>query len=178
MGHIYTADEEGLRTLQNGIILNDRSRPFRFGDVTSLRNDSYEIGTTTVRKVEGNSWIEKWLRKNEPEYRMIETDLFSQGLSTESCTLALNEIRRGDEIVYARAGNRILALLDYRDPENQKPVFVDDTRTQGKLSMQVLYNNAVFRLTTDKFIANMRFSTNFAIARFRNPTILYHNTQL
>jgi hypothetical protein len=179
MGHLYAIEEEGLRTLQRQIFLYDKSRPFRFGDVTGFREHSYEIGTATVQKVEGNSLSDrikgKLFRRENSTYRRIDTDLFSEGLVTKSCTPALDEIRKGDEIVYARAGNRTLALLDYRNPNKQKPVFVNDTNTEGRLQMQLLYNNAVFRLTVDKKEGNIHFSSNFVIARFNDPIILYHH---
>ncbi|MDO8511201.1 MAG: hypothetical protein Q7S55_03485 [Nanoarchaeota archaeon] len=151
---------------------------FRVGDITGLRENSYELGVVVVKRIETPS--------SDKISRMIETNYFSTWLQEKFCRPELAEIKPGDAIFYARAGNMTLALLDIKnylttcqDPAEQKLVQVDDRYDEGVLGLYFFQDQAMFHLNTSKMVGNRVISPSMAVvAVLRNPILLYHNTEL
>lgn len=142
---------------------------FRFGDLMYNRVNSYEMGIATIKKITTTA---------EKGWRRIETDLFDSGLNDQFCKESLREIKSSDSIVYARAGNQILAILDYRNPAQQKPIHIDERFVEGKLGLCLVQDSAIFHIHTKETRGNICLTSSIPVAIFRNATILYHDTKL
>src|SRR3989344_3034986 len=151
-------------------------KEFRVGDITGLRENSYELGVVVVKRIETPS--------SDNISWMIETNYFSTWLPEKFCRPELVEVKPGDAIFYARAGNMTLALLDINNYLNtcqnsaeQKLVHVDDRYDEGALGLCFFQDQAMFYINTSKTVGNIISPHMAVVAVLRNPTLLYHNTE-
>jgi hypothetical protein len=138
---------------------------FRFGDTLYFREDTYEIGTAMVEEI----------IPLENEARLLSASCFSTTLQDKFCREGFEQLKSGDMFVYARARLQILALLDYRNPTDQKPIFLDESQPDAFLS--VAQASVPYAENIENMLIFYAYSGT-PVAIFRNPTILYHNTEL
>lgn len=137
-----------------------KKKEFRFGDSLYWSDITYEIGTAAVEAI---------IPIND-DIKLLEASWFSSSLQNRYCGEGLLELKAGDQIIHARAGMHTLAILDYRNPETQKPFYLDESYDDGDLRLHELKgpeNNYVYFTVKE-----------ITVAIFRNPIILYHYTEL